>query len=129
MKVRNTIQRDLVLEAVRRLNHPTADEVYNEVSAVYPRVSRGTIYRNLNLLTENGILLKIPLPNYPDHFDTTLHNHYHIVCRGCGRVDDIPLADQQPLIDRIPSCGYQIDTHYILLYGLCPACRERHDPT
>lgn len=124
MKVRNTIQRDLVLEAVRRLNHPTAEEIYNEVSAIYPRISRGTVYRNLNLFTHTGILLKIPLPNQPDHFDTTLNNHYHIVCRSCGRMDDVPLADQQPLIDNMPSCGYRIETHHILLCGLCPACQQ-----
>lgn len=60
----NTIQRSLVLDVVNRLkSHATADEVYAEVAATHPNISKATVYRNLNLLSEMGMIRKLEIPD------------------------------------------------------------------
>ena len=78
MIYRNTVQRAMTLEAVRRLHsHPTAEEVYRQVAAEYPSISRATVYRNLRQLAESGLLLKINTTDGADHFDHRCDAHYH----------------------------------------------------
>ena len=88
---RNTKQRKLVLDAVRQsYNHPTADEIYNVVRAQDDKISRGTVYRNLNLLADAGEILSIKTPG-GSRFDRTIEPHAHIICTSCSRVIDVPL--------------------------------------
>ena len=88
---RNTKQRKLVLDAVRQsYNHPTADEIYNVVRAQDDKISRGTVYRNLNLLADAGEILSIKTPG-GSRFDRTVEPHAHIICTSCSRVIDVPL--------------------------------------
>lgn len=92
MIYRNTVQRAMTLEAVRRLHaHPTAEEVYRQVAAEHPSVSRATVYRNLRQLAESGLLLKINTTDGADHFDHRCDAHYHAGCLRCGRVFDVEL--------------------------------------
>ena len=126
---RNTIQRTLTLEAVRRLqNHPTADEVYAEVSAGHPNISRGTIYRNLNQLAENGDIRVVKVPGGADRFDHVATKHGHVRCLFCGRVFDVdmdPVPDPEKLI-RDPR-GFQFFGYDLMFRGICPACAESRD--
>lgn len=125
MKLRNTLQKILVLDAAQSLPHPTADEVHRRISAVHPTVSRGTVYRNLNLLVGQGRLRKVTVPGGADHFDATLCDHYHMYCRVCGRVTDAKLPYQASLLENIPDAqGYVIEQHDIILRGVCPDCRS-----
>lgn len=88
---RNTKQRKLVLDAVRQsYNHPTADEIYNAVREQDDKISRGTVYRNLNLLADAGEILSIKTPG-GSRFDRTIEPHAHIICTSCSRVIDVPL--------------------------------------
>ena len=78
---RRTIQRALVLSAVMELNdHPTAEEVYRYAAQRTPTISRGTVYRNLSQLADEGTISRIPVPNAPDRFDSATGPHYHLVC-------------------------------------------------
>ena len=93
---RNTRQRKLVLDAVRQsYNHPTADEIYNVVRAQDDKISRGTVYRNLNLLADAGEILSIKTPG-GSRFDRTIEPHAHIICTSCSRVIDVPLPLRCP---------------------------------
>ena len=98
MKNRNTLQRRLVLETVRRMhNHPTADEIFREISAENSLISKATVYRNLKILSEQGEILHIPIPDGADCFDFNTTPHYHLECRGCGRVFDVNMPYQTDL--------------------------------
>jgi len=78
MDMRNTIQRSLVLEAVKELRcHATADEVYDAIMKIHPNISRGTVYRNLNLLSDTGEIHKVEMPSGADCYDHLCHEHYH----------------------------------------------------
>ena len=103
---RNTRQRKLVLDAVRQsYNHPTADEIYNAVRAQDDKISRGTVYRNLNLLADAGEILSIKTP-------------------GGSRVIDVPLPfDAQLDAKASEQIGWHVTSHYTIFEGLCPDCR------
>ena len=126
MKRRNTVQRSLVYEAVNRLkSHATADEIYEAIVSEHPRVSRGTVYRNLNQLAEEGEIRKILVPGGADRYDHCCHEHYHARCLSCGRLFDIEMdyiADLQKAIK--DAHGFAISGHDILFNGLCPACQH-----
>ena len=123
---RNSQQRNLILSLLKdNETHPTADEVYELARTKDPRISRGTVYRNLNLLAELGEIRKFPMPSGPDHFDCKLENHYHFLCRKCHRVFDTPLVYNQALNstpDDMP--GFKTEWHRLLLVGLCPDCTQ-----
>ncbi len=126
MERRNTIQRECVLNAVRTLrNHATAEDVYTLVTKEHPSIGKGTVYRNLNILVQEGEITKVEVPGGPDRFDHTLGEHYHVKCVKCNGISDVE-------IDEIPDLNTCIsDTHGIrllgydiLFKGICPACQE-----
>ena len=123
---RNTKQRQLVLDAVRaRCDHPSADQIYLDVRAVDNRISRGTVYRNLNVLVRHGEVLQVKLP-HTDRFEGQLDKHYHLLCTECGAVRDVPLPYQIELDEQVAEkTGYAIDRHRIIFEGLCPDCLEK----
>ena len=121
MQKRNTIQRQLVISAVRSLsNHPTAEEVYNRIVLDYPDISKGTVYRNLNSLVDSGLLHRVSVPSSADRYDHMLTKHYHVQCVKCHRfmnVDDLDYF--QDLDDKI----YRMENHNIVFQGVCPECQ------
>lgn len=122
---RNTIQKDLVLEAVRSMrSHVTAEQVYDYIAVSHPSVGKGTIYRNLNVLAEEGEIKKIEIPNGSDVFDFTLTEHYHVRCVECGMVYDVDMDDVPNLINSIhDSHGMEYYDYDILFRGLCADCQ------
>ena len=120
---RNTRQRKLVLDAVRAsCTHPTADEIYAAVREQDDRISRGTVYRNLNLLADEGEILSIKAPG-GCRFDRTVEPHAHIICTGCGAVIDVPLPFDATLdAQATEATGWHIDSHYTIFEGLCQNC-------
>ena len=75
--------------------HPTADTVYMHVREEFPRISLGTVYRNLNLLADIGEITKITTPDGGDRFDAVTNPHYHVICTSCGRVIDLEMEPLQ----------------------------------
>lgn len=127
MERRNTIQREITLEAVRGLgNHATADEIYSFVNRTHPRIGKGTIYRNLNILAQEGKIRRIEIPGGPDCFDHNCEEHHHMRCIRCGRVFDVdlkPLPGLDELI-RDPQ-GMEFHEYHILFKGVCPDCGKQ----
>lgn len=120
---RNTRQRALVLEAVRSLhNHPTSADVYDAVREKHPSISRATVYRNLNVLTEQGEVLHIPVAGGADRYDFRCDCHYHAICRECGVVYDVEMPSEGLLSSVRDTHGFQIEGFDIIFTGLCPDC-------
>jgi Fe2+ or Zn2+ uptake regulation protein len=138
--LRLTGPRRLVLEVVRESDaHPTAEAVHQMVRGRLPRVSLGTVYRNLRLLVAQGLLKELPGPR--TRFDCNLSEHHHFTCLACGRIADVagPLAARhsRALVSRVASAGgYSVTHHRIDFYGRCATCRRkgrgraaRHSPS
>lgn len=126
MNKRNTVQRALVLEAVRELKcHATADEVYRLIVSRHPDISRATVYRNLNLLSEMGEISRREVPGGADRYDHLCHDHYHARCVRCGRVFDVDMAFMADLEVRIEDTrGFTFTGHDIVFKGICPECNQ-----
>lgn len=124
---RNTKQKKLVADAVRMVRkHPTAEEVYSYIVKEYSDISKGTVYRILNSLVEDGELRKIQIPDSADRFDITLTDHYHVCCTSCGRFEDIPIYEGEKLVEEAETVtDFTITGHDIVFTGLCPDCAER----
>ena len=125
--MRNTIQRTLVLDAVRNLHcHATADEVYEEVRKVHPGISRGTVYRNLNLLCELGEIRRRELPGGADGYDHLCSNHYHARCTGCGKLFDVDLEYYPHLETAVKNThGFIYTGCDIVFQCICPECQKQ----
>lgn len=128
MQNRNTRQRQLVLETVRsRTDHPRADDIYMEVRQKDSRISRGTVYRNLNFLAQSGEIAHVRVPS-ADRYDLRLDRHYHLFCLSCGAVVDAPVPYQAEYDDRVArETGFEIRRHRTVYEGLCANCRRRSE--
>lgn len=121
-QTRNTQQRRLIISILENNpTHPTADEIYEIARQREPRISRGTVYRNLNLLSDRGQVYRMAMPDGPDHYDYAIENHYHFFCRKCLRVADAALPYNATL-NQTSLQGYHTEWHRLLLVGLCPEC-------
>jgi Fe2+ or Zn2+ uptake regulation protein len=90
MKLSKTNQRKVILEELRKLtSHPTADELYEIVRKKLPQISLGTVYRNLEQMSQAGIIQKLELTGRQKRFDGNAEKHYHMRCKECGRVMDL----------------------------------------
>ena len=127
MAQRNTVQRSLVLSAMEHLHkHPTADEVYEYLHTDHPGISKATVYRNLNVLCENGDLFRLSLPSAADRFDLAPHAHYHVKCRCCGKIEDVDIPYLESLQQEVSQAtGYALNTYQMVFEGVCPACQKK----
>jgi Fe2+ or Zn2+ uptake regulation protein len=128
MNRRYSIQKQAIMDALSQLDHPTVQAILGEVWKQYPRISKATVYRNLNLLVEDGVVKRLFLPGSPDRFDIDLYRHNHVYCAKCGQIFDLE-SDRMSNIDRQieRETGFAIETHSIIFQGVCPECkREGH---
>ena len=123
-KMRMTPQRRVILEELRKVNdHPAADEIYQRVRKRLPKISLGTVYRNLEVLCELGKIQRLELSGSTKRYDGVPNKHYHIRCVACGRVDDAPIAPLNELEDDLyGTTVYEIIGHNLEFTGLCPQC-------
>ena len=122
---RNTRQRQLVLDAVRsRQDHPTAEQIYQSVRERDAHVSRGTVYRNLNLLCEKQDIYRVVMADC-DRFDLRADPLHHMRCVLCGSVVDVDLpydAAYDAQLSR--ETGYRVLGHRLVVEGICPDCQK-----
>jgi len=125
--LRMTPQRQVILQELRKLRtHPSADEIYAIVRKRLPRISLGTVYRNLEILSELGEIQKIESGGALKRFDGNPENHYHIRCTCCGKVVDAPYAVMPHMEEKIDGAtGFVVFGHRLEFLGLCPECREK----
>ena len=131
---RLTGPRRLILEVVQGTElHPTAEWVYRRVRRRLPRVSLGTVYRNLRLLVDEGFVKEL-LGTPGRHagkarFDGNTSVHHHFTCSECGRIHDLT-EPVDPSVERRMAArtGFFISHHRIEFYGRCPACQGRQGP-
>jgi len=119
-----TLQRKIILEELKKVKtHPRADEIYAMVRKRLPRISLGTVYRNLEVLSELKEIQKIESLGTLKRFDGTPENHYHIRCIKCDRIDDAPFNIETGLEKQIrPFTDFTIIGHRLEFIGICSEC-------
>ena len=123
VQTRMTKQRKVILEELRKLHsHPTADELYDIVRQRLPRISLGTVYRNLDVLAETGEILKLESAGSQKRFDGNNMPHAHIRCIRCGRVGDVMNYNVSVPADEAEAHGFSITGTRVEFEGVCHHC-------
>ncbi|UCD17737.1 MAG: transcriptional repressor [Candidatus Zixiibacteriota bacterium] len=122
---RNTPQRQTILAELRKLSsHPTAAELYQVVRERLPKISLGTVYRNLEFLNKNNIIQKLERGRSKARYDGNMASHYHVRCMHCGQLDD--MCESPAYTVAATPCSlnsYKIISHRIEFDGICPRCQ------
>lgn len=126
MNRRNTHQKEIIYQAIQgKGNHLTAEEVLRKVNEIDDKIGLATVYRNLNLLCEQGFIQKVKGDNY-NLFDGNAEPHDHFVCVMCGALEDVP-SNATQTIDTLAAKSIKgtILRHAIMYEGVCEECRKR----
>ena len=129
-KYRMTHQRNVILEEVQKgPPHPTADEIYERVRKRLPRISLGTVYRNLDVLATCGLIRKLEPGQSQMRFEAETTEHYHTVCTRCGKIEDAPIEPSDDALEVLEKAlgkltRYGIFGHKLEFLGLCKECME-----
>lgn len=124
--MRYSKQKEEVLKIVlESCNHPDAKDVHKRAKKIIPNISLGTVYRNLNTLSEEGLIKKVSLENGNDRFDKTLINHNHVICMKCGKMCDVNVLLEKSIVDKIENeTGFKITDSNFNINGICKDCME-----
>jgi Fe2+ or Zn2+ uptake regulation protein len=130
MNVRNTKQRQAIFEAIENHDgHLTADEIYRLVKRRFPRLSLGTVYRNLRVLVAQGGLRELDFGMAVTYFETAKNSHYHLICRVCGSIADADIPVERGLHSVAGQArnlgGFRIEEHRLDFIGVCAACQSK----
>lgn len=124
-----TCQRRTVFESiVDRRDHPTVDQVYDQVRGRLADVSRMTVYRALDWLADLGVVIKVGHPGAVIRFDPTTERHHHLVCVRCNRLADLECPEFDDLeLPAVRPDGFLVDDYSVLFRGVCAECRRAAD--
>lgn len=125
--VRITPQRHAILEfLISSESHPTADEIYKALEADFPNMSVATVYNNLRVFRNAGLIKELTYGDSSSRFDFVTHDHYHIICDECGTIVDFHhpgLEEVEHLASHVT--GFKVNSHRLEVYGTCPECASR----
>lgn len=123
---RKSKQRDAILEnLLSRYDHPTAEEVYTDVKNIFPNISLATVYRNLNMLSDDGVIRSI-ITKDAVHYDGHMSGHRHVICNKCGKIFDIDVDVTDDILKKAgQSFDGEIENCKLIFYGICYDCKNR----
>lgn len=127
MQLRMTNQREMILRELKRSRqHLTADELYERVRKVMPKISLATIYRNLEILSAAGMIAKLEISGRQRRFDYDVEEHDHIYCVHCHRVDNLEL-DREAIhaVSKQTDKDYSVTGYRLEVAGICPKCQKK----
>lgn len=129
MQLRMTNQREIILrELLNSKQHLTADELYDIVKKIMPRISLATVYRNLEILSEAGIIGKLEISGRQKRFDYDPSDHDHIYCAICHRVDNLDISEKTVDPEELNSVkGYSVTGYRLEIIGICPECQAKEE--
>lgn len=117
-------QRERILQVLRKTrSHPTAEWVFERVKEHMPKISLGTVYRNLNILKQQGKIRELDFGESFRRYDAFVDEHYHFVCLQCGQVRDLDVPPQEDLNERVKhAIPGTIQAHRLDFFGTCQEC-------
>lgn len=125
-RVRMTPQRHAILEFLyESITHPTADDIYKALEGRFPNMSVATVYNNLRVFKEAGIVKELTYGDASSRFDSVTSDHYHVICEDCGKIVDFHypgLDEVETLAEHVT--GFKVHNHRMEIYGICPNCQN-----
>ncbi|MBM7605105.1 peroxide-responsive transcriptional repressor PerR [Metabacillus litoralis] len=125
--VRITPQRHAILEfLVDSMTHPTADDIYKALEGKFPNMSVATVYNNLRVFREVGLVKELTYGDASSRFDFITSDHYHVICESCGKIVDF----SYPGLDEVEALaahvtGFNVSHHRMEIYGTCKTCEQK----
>ena len=119
-------QREVILDVIKNNRiHPTAEKIYNLVIKEDAKISKSTVYRNINLLVEQGVIQTITMARGPDRYDYIHKQHNHAICIKCGKIIDFEYNFKSNQLQRIIKTQTGIDTYLntVIVEGICENCK------
>ncbi|MCM3598482.1 MULTISPECIES: peroxide-responsive transcriptional repressor PerR [Bacillaceae] len=125
--VRITPQRHAILEyLIQSMTHPTADDIYKSLESKFPNMSVATVYNNLRVFREVGLVKELTYGDASSRFDFVTTEHYHVICEKCGKIVDFhyPGLDE---VEHLAShvTGFNVSHHRMEIYGVCGSCEKK----
>ncbi|PLR66634.1 MULTISPECIES: peroxide-responsive transcriptional repressor PerR [Bacillaceae] len=125
--VRITPQRHAILEyLIQSMTHPTADDIYKSLESKFPNMSVATVYNNLRVFREVGLVKELTYGDASSRFDFVTTEHYHVICEKCGKIVDFhyPGLDE---VEHLAShvTGFNVSHHRMEIYGVCNTCEKK----
>jgi len=121
--LKRTPQRIAILDYLEgNKDHPSADEIYREVSKRFPTMSFATVYNTLETLRQRGGILELTIDPEKKRFDPNIEPHHHVICTKCKRIEDI-YSQFDLTVKGTEKKGFEITGHHIEFHGVCPKCQ------
>ncbi len=125
MQERQTMQKIVIYETLKVLDHPTAKEVYIKLQEKYPTISRATVFRVLGGFAQNGRATELRFSGTDCRYDYNVEPHFHVHCKKCGRVADVFLPELLGVGEEVKSaCGFTVEGCTVEFFGCCESCRD-----
>lgn len=129
MKNRYSKQREQIMDVLNKCtSHPGVDEIFQTVRKINPKISLGTVYRNLEQLTNQNMIRRIDIPGKPTRYDANISEHNHIYCERCGKIMDIFLNSNKIddyIYHDIELNNFTVTKYKINIFGICNDCTKR----
>ena len=121
-----TFQRINILENIERHGHMSIDTIYEEVVKTHPSLSLATVYKNIILMVEKGVLVEVPITGKKPKYELLKDDHIHLVCNECGEVEDQPHNENAAALfaSMTKNENFSLCKQQINLYGVCSHCQE-----
>lgn len=125
-KFKMTPQRMAILNFLKdNKSHPTVEDVYKSIIKQYPSVSLATVYKNLEMFKNLGMVKELNIEQGKKHFDPDMTDHHHIVCTKCNKIVDVE-ADFDLSLPEYSKKGFEIINSRVEFYGICPECKHKN---
>lgn len=123
---RHSKKRDAILDVIRSTtSHPSAEWVYAQLRPAYPDISLGTVYRNIALFRQEGVIRTVGVVSGIERYDGNTTSHPHFICKNCGSVIDVEGALPPDNVELSEKYGFLVDSSEITYYGTCADCNEQ----
>jgi Fe2+ or Zn2+ uptake regulation protein len=125
-ELKSTFQRLSILESIDKNGHMSVDDIYDKVIEVHPSISLATIYKNITLMTEKGVLTEVPIAESKAKYELSKMDHIHLICTKCGKVEDKECREATSSVigELTNKENFVLNKRQINLYGLCSSCHK-----
>jgi Fe2+ or Zn2+ uptake regulation protein len=122
-----TFQRMNILGVIDKYGHMSVDDIYAEVIKVHPSLSLATIYKNIILMVEKGVLVEVPIVGRKSKYELSKADHMHLVCTECGMVEDKQCVGETDAVfeSLTQEEHFKLNKRQVNLYGVCKNCQNK----
>ena len=126
--IKPSVQRLAIMEyLLKHRTHPSIDEIYLSLCNDIPTLSKTTVYNTLKLFVEHGAASMLTIDEKNACFDSDTSRHSHFLCKGCGKIFDMPFNAEALMTDKMEEDGFAVHEIHQYYKGYCPKCKGKHD--